>query len=203
MMPNSLKYIALLLSAAAAGVVDSGTCGTNLTWTLYEDGELVIDGAGTMKDYSKFGYNNSAPWYKYSNINTVTIGDAVTSIGSYAFNYCDLTSVSIGNNVSSIGEWAFYGCDALTSVVIPEGVTDIEKAAFFGCTALTSVVIGENVTSVSSSVFENCTALTSVTIPSSLTYIGDGAFWKCTIKCLYLRWNPPMQIFRSSFRITV
>lgn len=47
----------LSLGAAAyaePAVIDSGTCGAdgdNLTWTLYDTGELVIDGTGRMTDY--------------------------------------------------------------------------------------------------------------------------------------------------------
>ncbi len=45
----------LCLGAAAyaePAVIDSGTCGAdgdNLTWTLYDTGELVIDGTGAMR----------------------------------------------------------------------------------------------------------------------------------------------------------
>ena len=56
----------LCLGAAASAepaVIDSGTCGAegdNLTWTLYDTGELVIDGTGGMASYKHIG---TAPWY--------------------------------------------------------------------------------------------------------------------------------------------
>ncbi len=32
-------------------IVDSGTCGENLTWVLTEDGTLTISGEGEMEDW--------------------------------------------------------------------------------------------------------------------------------------------------------
>ncbi len=36
--------------SSAAATVKSGTCGTNLTWTLDSNGTLTISGTGNMKD---------------------------------------------------------------------------------------------------------------------------------------------------------
>ena len=48
--------LALILTTVAfaednGAVVDSGKCGDDLTWTLYEDGLLEISGTGEMSDY--------------------------------------------------------------------------------------------------------------------------------------------------------
>ncbi len=65
------------------------------------------------------------------------MGDAVKSIGNFAFYGCSgLTSVIIPNGVTSIGGSSFYGCIGLTSVTIPESVTSIGKYAFYGCSGL-------------------------------------------------------------------
>ena len=61
--------------------------------------------------------------------NSITISNAVTSIGDYAFNGCsNLNVVYIGNSVISIGEQAFYGCPKLYKVImlpnsVPTGIT--------------------------------------------------------------------------------
>ena len=56
----------------------------------------------------------------------VTIPDAVTSIGDYAFSgRSGLTSVTIPESVTSIGDYAFSSCSGLTSVTIPDSVTSI------------------------------------------------------------------------------
>ena len=116
-----------------------------------------------------------------SNLNSVTIGNNVTSIGKYAFYGCSgLTSVTIGNSVTSIGYYAFSGCSSLTSVTIPNSVKSIGTYAFSGCSDLTSVTIGNGVTSIGSSAFYGCGGLASVIIPNSVTSIGSDAFSGCS-----------------------
>ena len=73
-------------------VVDSGFCGAdgeNLTWTLYDDGELVISGEGEM-DWYYVGTDETsklAPWSDhYDKIDVITVEEGVTSIGHQAFS---------------------------------------------------------------------------------------------------------------------
>lgn len=40
-------------------IIDSGTCGENVTWTLDSEGLLVISGTGEMTDYT---WRDEAPW---------------------------------------------------------------------------------------------------------------------------------------------
>ncbi len=60
----------LAVGVSAKSVTQSGTCGTNVIWTLYDDGALVISGTGEMDDYSyiyKGGKNiTTAPWRNYA-----------------------------------------------------------------------------------------------------------------------------------------
>ncbi|MBQ3006182.1 MAG: hypothetical protein IJD78_01335 [Clostridia bacterium] len=76
-------------------VVDSGFCGAhgeNLTWTLFDDGEIVISGEGEMKLYH---INSNTlevssplipPWYDYfADIRVITVEEGVTGIGDDAF----------------------------------------------------------------------------------------------------------------------
>ena len=96
----------LTAHAVSDAVVAGGSCGDNVNWTLYDDGELVISGTGGMYNYYS---SSSMPWSSYrESIETVTIGDSVTSIGEDAFYGCtSLTSVAIPDGVTSIGDWAF------------------------------------------------------------------------------------------------
>ncbi len=77
-------------------VVDSGFCGAqgdNLTWTLYDDGELVISGEGEMAWYF-VDYDGKdpdvdvpPPWYDYyQQIDVITFEEGVTGIGNAAFS---------------------------------------------------------------------------------------------------------------------
>ena len=162
-----------------ANADDSGTCGTNLTWTYVEATHtLTISGEGSMANYS----SNTMPWYPYrKEMTKVIIENGVTSIGDHAFGYCnDLTSITIPNSVSSIGSFAFRNCSGLTSITIPNSVTSIGNYAFSNCSGLTSITIPNSVTGIGDFAFNNCSGLTSVTIPNSVTNIGESAFGYCS-----------------------
>lgn len=105
----------------AEDVIDSGTCGDDLTWMLTKDGTLTISGTGEMEYYHGA---DTAPWCKnQEDIVNVVVTSGVTSIGNYVFSGCsNLTSVTIPESVTSIGDLAFDGCSSLTSVRIPDGV---------------------------------------------------------------------------------
>ena len=163
----------------AEGVIDSGTCGDDLTWVLTQDGTLTISGTGKMAYY--YG-SDTAPWYKnQENIVNVVVTSGVTSIGNYAFWGCSsLTSVRIPESVTSIGWGAFQGCSSLTGITIPAGVTSIGDSAFSGCSSLTSITIPEGVTGIGEFAFYGCSSLSSITLPAGVTSIGNGAFWGCS-----------------------
>lgn len=124
-------------------LIDSGTCGENLTWELTYGGTLTISGTGNMKDYYF-----DAPWGDYyDKIKNIKLNNGITHIGNYAFDtLLVLESVTIPDTVTSIGESAFGYCEVLESITIPKSVTKIVMYAFDGCSALTSVTF-ENTSS--------------------------------------------------------
>lgn len=93
----------------------SGTCGTNLTWTLSYDGILTISGTGAMTDWSSAA---DVPWSdNHAAVKSVAIGSGVTSIGGYAFHkFTALTEITIPEKVLIIGASAFSGCSGLTTI---------------------------------------------------------------------------------------
>ena len=112
------------ITVNAADIVDSGSCGENLTYTIDNEGTLTISGTGEMYNY---GYGES-PFN--TEIETVIIEDGVTTIGDCAFGGCEvLTNINIPDSVTSIGLYAFYNCTSLTSITIPDSVTGIEDRA--------------------------------------------------------------------------
>ena len=128
------KIVTLILAVVTSAVslfAQSGRCGDNLTWSLYND-TLTISGNGDM---------TSTGWYSYKkSILSVVIRPGVTNIGWHAFMDCSgLTSVTIPNSVTSIGSSAFMDCSGLTSVTIPNSVTSIGEKAFYRCESLTSI----------------------------------------------------------------
>ena len=133
-------------NAIAASAESSGNCGdsgSNVTWSLDDNGTLTISGSGKIEDYRS---DIDQPWYS---------------------NRSDITSVVIEPGVTSIGSLAFFNCSALTSVTIPNGVISIGNFAFGSCTGLTSITIPSSVTSIGVNVFYNCTGLTDITVDSN------------------------------------
>ena len=84
-------FAVLTASALAAEVLYSGTCGgegdgSNLTWTLDDEGTLRIEGNGRMKDYSE---DIPAPWHDYGlTVTSVVLSDSINYVGNYAFSDC-------------------------------------------------------------------------------------------------------------------
>ena len=169
-------------NAIVASAESSGNCGdsgSNVTWSLDDNGTLTISGSGKIEDYRS---DIDQPWYSNrSDITSVVIEPGVTSIGSLAFYECsNLTSITIPSGLTSIGEQAFGNCTGLTSITIPSGFISIGDYAFWNCTGLTSITIQNGVTSIGTGAFWNCSGLTSITIPSSVTSIGVNVFYGCT-----------------------
>ena len=164
-----------------AAKVQSGNCGDNgdnVTWTLDDEGTLIISGTGATKDYQT---NDRSPFDHNTDIKKAVIESGVTSIGYGLFLYCcNLTEVSIPNSVTSIGTAVFYQCTSLKNITIPNSVTSIGTDAFGYCTSLTSITIPNSVTSIGDFTFEYCTNLKNITISNSLTSIGTDAFGYCT-----------------------
>ena len=179
----------------AKGIVDSGKCGDNVTWSLDDQGTMTISGTGAMTrslwfiskaevkkiiiedGVTSIGDHGFSGFYE---LTSVSIPSSVTTIGKYAFDWCSkLKNIVIPSGVTGIGNGAFYWCSGLTSVTIPTSVTSIGEYAFFCCESLTKVTIPMGVSTIEKSMFCGCYKMTSVTIPSSVTTIGETAFCGC------------------------
>ena len=142
-------------------------------------------------------------FYECTALNSVTLGEAVTSIASGLFYGCtSLVEIEIPSTVTSIGSNGLENC-GFVELVIPSSVTSIgslslaynkklEKvtinSAFTGssnnilsdCPNLKEVVFNGNISYIYAYMFENDAKLSTITIPSSVTAIGSNAFSGCT-----------------------
>ena len=169
-------------AAKERNVINSGYCGANVKYELYDDYTLRIYGNGEMNDYTFQPVH--APWgvELYKKIKAVVIEDGVTHIGGDSFCECSaLTKVSIPNSVKSIGYDAFRGCYDLTKVTIPNSVNHIAEGAFMNCSSLAEVNIPNSVTNIEKFAFNGC-GFTELTIPSSVKSIGKYAFAACPLE---------------------
>lgn len=160
-------------AAAADALAESGTCGTDASYTFdAETGLLTISGTGKISDKMFLG-NES--------IKSVIIKEGITSVGNSVFEGCtNLTSAIVPNSVSEIGCSMFYQCKNLTSVVLPDKISVIGKGMFEECFSLTDVTLPEGLTSIGMGAFKYCESLTNITIPAGVTSIGAYGFSGCS-----------------------
>ncbi|ALJ06046.1 hypothetical protein APS56_13300 [Pseudalgibacter alginicilyticus] len=92
--------------------------------------------------------------FQDNNFTSVDIPNSVISIGDYAFSYNNITSLTIGSGVTSIGERAFTSND-ITSLTIPNSVTSIGRYAFVGNDLTEVISLSENPATITSNVFDD------------------------------------------------
>ena len=191
---SALLALAMLLALlptaafAADNIVAYGNCGaesdgSNVTWTLDDNGTLTISGKGAMKDYV---VGKDQPWYgQKGNIKKFVVENGVTTIGNTAFSgHTKLTEVDMSNATSleKIGQYAFDSCTGVKTIDLSRAIKlkEIGRDAFYGCgvenvtfpqnSQLTEIGDGIN------GVFGDCNNLKNIEIPETVTRIGGSAF---------------------------
>ncbi len=154
--------------------VHTGSCsedGTSITWSLYEDGTVVVEGVGAMKEYDYETPRKHSPLHENSLVKKVLFKDGITEITNMFYGCPCLESVQLPSTVTKL---YFCGLPALKEIALPEGINEVK---LINCEALESVVIPSTATRFS---FSRCTALKHVELPSTLTSMPDEAFIDCT-----------------------
>lgn len=107
------------------------------------------------------------------NLEKVTLGASVKTIGKSAFERCGFASIDL-KNVTEIGDYAFY-FSKLETVDVPE-TTKTGTGAFMNCPKLTTATV--NGTTLDPYMFFYCTGLTELNAPN-VTDIGECALAYC------------------------
>lgn len=140
------------------------------------------------------------------NIETVSMPDGITALGSDAFSICqslkclvipknavltnnvsllescyNLLRVSIPKNCDQLPQNMLRDCYSLKSVTIPEG-TSWSSYVFTNCYSLSSIIIppGLESTSLTSHLFDGCRSLSSIILPEVITSGAEYAFYNCS-----------------------
>ena len=140
-----------------------------------------------------------------NSLTTLTIGENVEVIPSYAFYNCSgfTGSINLPEVLTTIGEGAFQNCTGFTgSLVIPDNVTVISQFAFRECSGLDgTLTIGNSVTEIGGNAFYHCYGLTGeLTIPNSVQTIGIGVFIDCAFTGTLTIGTGVTSMDRSAFR---
>ncbi len=179
------------------------------TWryaTLKDGTVSVIEylGTETTLDLNAFPYGKVSSIggnaFAYSDVESVTLPESLTSIQAYAFAYSKLKQIIIPASVEFIGKNAFYNTP-ITNVEFANAsmLKVVEQYAFALTKSLTSVTVPASVVTMGTGVFSESgiqsvifpedsafselpaeafysTKLVSVDLPDSIVYIGDNAF---------------------------
>ena len=122
-------------------------------------------------------YSGDGVFQNCVNLSQITLPNKLTAIQRETFSGCtNLEKVTIGSGVKSIGAYAFKNCGNLTAIVVPNAVESIGEGIFTNCTNLSSVKLGSGLLTIGYSAFEGCSSLTDIVIPASVTEIGYSAF---------------------------
>ena len=140
--------------------------------------EFVVPESVTNLELSDFGDGSVEGTNPNTTLKKVVIKGAV-SIPGFMFCRCTaLETVDLGDKVTSIGVKAFWKCTSLRTVKGLNAVTEMGDYAFQECTSLDDVQFGNELKTLGKSVFGK-TGLTEVTVPANVTHIGDYGFANC------------------------
>ena len=143
--------------------VQSGTYGTNITWTL-ENETLTISGTGKLTKIDGIDF----PWAESNDTKILNVSNGITDIGDNTFyNMSNLQKVNLPDGLKSIGDWAFANSD-IRRLRIPDSVESIGEYAF--------------------SCNNNCK---KIVLSSNLKSVGVKAFSPLNSGCIYLTGNAP------------
>lgn len=146
------------------------------------EGELVIPQTVSNGDvtYTVTAIGDYAFYEKGKTLTAISIPSTVTEIGEHAFGYSNLQHVTLPNALVSIDDNAFNDCTALEAIDIPQSVSTLGSSCFSGCSQLASVTLhAGNLTQIAYGVFYRC-GITSIDIPAGVTNIGSSAFYGCS-----------------------
>ena len=208
---NGIKYVPVSPSERTCDAIDCaynesaeniniGEFVTNrgISLTVKQIGSYLCQGNPFIKNV-RLSFQGDIATYAFSgcnNLQTVELGQGITSIGDFAFSICSkLESMTIPDSVSSIGTSAFFGCSSMTSVLIGSGVKKIPASTFWGCSSLLSIQIPQNITAIENSVFNGCTSLKKVLIDDGEEELSLGSngsyplFANCPLDSVYIGRN--------------
>ena len=106
-----------------AFTVDSGTCGLNVTWTLYTNGLLKLDGTGYMTEYDG---PNKLPYFEYrEQVTSMEVGKGIAKLSNY--------TVCIMLNCTSLA--VFNPNTILPSNMLSVSMPNMDIRGYYGSTA--------------------------------------------------------------------
>ncbi|MCR5460166.1 MAG: leucine-rich repeat domain-containing protein [Acetatifactor sp.] len=133
--------------APVALPLKEGYCGSDATYSLDENGTLVIQGTGSLYDHFFEGRED---------VKKVIIQDGITGLGVKTFGNCkNLESVQFPMDFSIIYAKSFQSCSSLKQVNVPSGLKELGSAAFNNC-AIEQYELPKGLETIGTNVFYGC-----------------------------------------------
>lgn len=94
--------------------------------------------------------------FAYSSVKLIKIPDTVEIIEEFAFYRCvNLNNITFGKSVISIGESAFADCGNFEQIIFPDSLFKISSKAFEN-TSINKIELGKNINLIDKNAFNNC-----------------------------------------------
>ena len=171
--------------------ITTGQCGEKVFWTFNDiTNHLDVYGEGETFDCESFRspfeirtqITETSYSIKHLDIDTVTVDDGVTSIGSWMFYDCEMKSISLPSTLKSIHYQAFRDCEELLEIDLPDGLEEISSYAFNSCEKMRRISIPSSVYSISEEyVFGRCYALEEIRVDE------NNSDYEAVNGCLYTK----------------
>lgn len=145
--------------------------GGNLTDVIIADGTEPLNITGIGFNYSSSSYTNNRQKLK-----SVYIGRDIKSSTFTLEDTPNLESVIVGDSVTSINDRMFKNCTSLKSAVMGNAVTHIGDEAFMGCTGLDILSIGESTQTIGTNAYADCTGFSRIVARSLVPPTGNAGF---------------------------
>ena len=178
---------------AETAKLEEGALGDKVTFTIYDNGKMIITGSGAItkttenlenrnsvtsivfKDDAEGGVTEigESAFSCMEKLENVTLPNSLKTIGNFTFAGCGkLSAVTIPENTESIGTQVF-AYTALKKVTVPDSVKSLGEKTFEGCYNLEKAQIGRGIKQAVPELFKDCKALTELTIPNFETEEAD------------------------------
>jgi len=112
---------------AADEIINQGSCGKNITYTLTSGGVLTLSGTGETYNYHSQKFPD---WLEYADlVKEIIVEDGIEVLGTSIFRDCvGVEKVTLSDDIYSIGQYAFSGCTCIDELTFPSGIRTLGRS---------------------------------------------------------------------------
>jgi len=168
--------------------------GTNITYTIdYTNKVLKFEGTGAIPDYSSRKFPewyipSSTGGYYVPLVDSVVVGEGITSIGKFALPLLSVKEVTLPSTVKTINDWAFYNT-SIDRLTLGSGLTKIGNRVFYSAMVGNRIVFPSKLSSIGKYAFSEMRDLRAIEFTGNMPTMGENAFGSMSVTAYYLAEN--------------